>query len=286
MWAQIRLMTGLFLGVTTRTKKDRGGDGTPDGGDANPRGKPPRGKKTVFNLSQHILTPGEWSLLSKGLTFIPNQKPDTFDMLVDIHRFQHKLRLKEHFRNTAQGPRSQFKTRSTFEPPNTPATIKSFGKVLSLEAKSASGMTKTHSNLSPTKRQAIRSLKDDNNLVIRPADKGKDIVLLDYSYYKEEILGQLADTHTYRLLPGDPTNKFKRELDTLLLVALNGGWINKDTYQYMISDFPRTPIIYTLPKIHKSLSAPPGRPIISGTFSTWNNSQWGPSGFCTGSNFV
>uniref|UniRef100_A0A803J8T0 Reverse transcriptase domain-containing protein n=1 Tax=Xenopus tropicalis TaxID=8364 RepID=A0A803J8T0_XENTR len=130
-------------------------------------------------------------------------------------------------------------------------------------------MSKSFPNLSPTERQAIRTLKEDKNLVIRPADKGGAIVLLDYAYYKQEILEQLTDTLTYRPLPCDPTPKFKRELDAILTVALNAGWIDKDTFLYMSSDYPRTPIIYTLPKIHKSLSAPPGRPIISAVGSLY-----------------
>uniref|UniRef100_A0A803JB72 Reverse transcriptase domain-containing protein n=1 Tax=Xenopus tropicalis TaxID=8364 RepID=A0A803JB72_XENTR len=130
-------------------------------------------------------------------------------------------------------------------------------------------MIKSYPNLSPAERRAIKTLKEDTSLVIRPADKGGAIVLLDYAYYKQEILGQLADTQMYRSLPCDPTSKFKRELDAILSVALNAGWIDKDTFPYMHNDYPRTPIIYTLPKIHKSLSAPPGRPIISAVGSLY-----------------
>uniref|UniRef100_A0A803JGD4 Reverse transcriptase domain-containing protein n=1 Tax=Xenopus tropicalis TaxID=8364 RepID=A0A803JGD4_XENTR len=130
-------------------------------------------------------------------------------------------------------------------------------------------MARSYPNLSLSERQAIKSLKDDLSLVIRPADKGGSIVLLDYTYYRDELLEQLRDSATYRLLPGDPTSKFKRELDSLISSALNAGWVDQDTAQYMNTEYPRIPIIYTLPKIHKSLSAPPGRPIISAVGSLY-----------------
>eukprot|EP00079_Xenopus_tropicalis_P014684 XP_004911451.1 PREDICTED: uncharacterized protein LOC101735191 [Xenopus tropicalis] len=215
------------------------------------------------------MTEGEISLLSRGLSFVPSSQPDTFNTLVDIYKFQRKLKLKEHFRNSSPTVQPQFKGKSQFEPPNTPPTVRTFGKVLSLEAKQTGKTSSMHPNLSPAERQAIRSLQNDRNLVIRPADKGGSIVLLDYAYYREEIRRQLSDLNTYRALNGDPTIKFKNELDHYLFQALNAGWITQDTYNFLLTEFPRTPIIYTLPKIHKSLSAPPGRPIISAVGSLY-----------------
>lgn len=42
------------------------------------------------------------------------------------------------------------------------------------------------------------------------------------------------------------------------------GILNKKEKAYLVPSVLRVPVIYYLPKIHKNLSKPPGRPIISG----------------------
>lgn len=42
------------------------------------------------------------------------------------------------------------------------------------------------------------------------------------------------------------------------------GILNKEESAYLIPTAPRVPVLYSLPKIHKSVSKPPGCPIISG----------------------
>ncbi|CAH2327848.1 Hypothetical predicted protein, partial [Pelobates cultripes] len=61
------------------------------------------------------------------------------------------------------------------------------------------------SNITKQDLELIRSLANDVNLVIRPADKGGGIVLLNYCDYRVELLSQLQDTDTYTKLKGDPT---------------------------------------------------------------------------------
>lgn len=46
--------------------------------------------------------------------------------------------------------------------------------------------------------------------------------------------------------------------------GLEQGILNKKEKAYLVPSAPRVPVMYFLPKIHKCLSKPPGRPIISG----------------------
>lgn len=63
------------------------------------------------------------------------------------------------------------------------------------------------------------------------------------------------------LLASNPTAKFKRELKSLIDEGFRQEIVNKKEKAYLV---PSVPVMYYLQKIHKNLSKPPGRPIISG----------------------
>lgn len=86
----------------------------------------------------------------------------------------------------------------------------------------------------------------------------------DKTTYIQEIERQLSDSDIYVPLQSDPTFKFRDGIKTLLKRALLEGEISEGEYKYMVQDNPIRPVIYTLPKIHKDLLHPPGRPIVSG----------------------
>lgn len=55
-------------------------------------------------------------------------------------------------------------------------------------------------------RDSVRTLCENKNLIIRPADKVGGIVLLDKSDYQQEMNNLLSDRHTYQILRGDQTS--------------------------------------------------------------------------------
>lgn len=87
---------------------------------------------------------------------------------------------------------------------------------------------------------------------------------MSMQYYKDEMSRLLGDTDTYQVLLSDPLLNFKEELHGLVTKGENRGVLNHKEALYLDPLFCRTPIIYFLPKIHKSLSQPPGRPIVNG----------------------
>lgn len=61
----------------------------------------------------------------------------------------------------------------------------------------------------------------------------------------------------------DPTISFQQEIPSYLEDAKKRGWISESELDFLYCKLPTRPIIYTLAKVHKSLTNPPGRPIVA-----------------------
>ena len=151
---------------------------------------------------------------------------------------------------------------SLFNPPGGLApSLKTFRDVLlrdleMIEIKKA--------KLNKTLQEGLDSLCTNKELVIRPADKGGGIVVLDKVDYLREMHNIVDDANTYSILPCDPKLKYKRELEILVERGLFEGILTVKEKCFLIPKAPRTPTIYYLPKLHKNPVCPPGRPIVSG----------------------
>ncbi len=63
----------------------------------------------------------------------------------------------------------------------------------------------TFPNLSQPERQAINELYNNENLIIKSADKGSGIVVEDRSKYIEAGIAHLSDNTIYEKIDSDPT---------------------------------------------------------------------------------
>ena len=70
-------------------------------------------------------------------------------------------------------------------------------------------------NISKSERQAIKSLQDDNNIIILPEDKGNATVVLDRVEYSNK-LADLIGNGGYCKVKKDPTLKTERKLSQIL----------------------------------------------------------------------
>ncbi|CAJ0946009.1 unnamed protein product, partial [Ranitomeya imitator] len=123
------------------------------------------------------------------------------------------------------------------------------------------------SNLSISERQALKSLQQDKDLIIKPADKGGAIVVMDKSLYKTQVHCQLSHSATYRTLPANPTSQTQRLIQATLDRFQHLGILDTMTRDFLTKKHPITPVMYILPKIHKNLQNPHGRPIVASTDS-------------------
>lgn len=97
------------------------------------------------------------------------------------------------------------------------------------------------------------------------------MVVWNCSDYIEEANRQLNDTPVYKPLHKDPGWEIAHKIQDVVQKAQTEGLIDTDLADVLIIQHPKTPLLYLLQKIHKSLQKPPGRPIVTGKGSILNN---------------
>lgn len=120
------------------------------------------------------------------------------------------------------------------------------------------------SNLKPALHRALSSLKHNDHIVIKPLDKGGNIVVIIRDFYKKMVLDLLQNRSWYRPIPSFQVKYAETKFKILVSRAFHNDLIYKKTFDLLTVETPRTPTLYALPKVHKHLKFPPGRPIVSG----------------------
>ncbi|CAJ0937921.1 unnamed protein product [Ranitomeya imitator] len=244
----------------------------------------------VINISDHLLSPAEFSVLQKGLSFCPTPNWDALQLKKDLESFYRTIRLKTHFglnkditgtpippTNNVMLPTLSItnlglRNRSNFCPPRIYHATETFISLVDREVDSLIhqqrlGLFPSHSNLTSTEKQALSSLHTNTSIVVKPADKGGAIVVMNRAQYIGEIYRQLADTNTYNIISRDPVTAISQKIKTVIDTYLTRYTIDQKTASFLTNPHPVTPVFYVLPKIHKSLQNPPGRPIVASTDS-------------------
>ncbi|XP_056410173.1 uncharacterized protein LOC130340502 [Hyla sarda] len=111
-----------------------------------------------------------------------------------------------------------------------------------------------YDNLNKNERIALKELSENKSIVIRNADKGGNIIVLDSGLYKQLNEDMLLDTSTYRKLRNDPTKMYQMEFKKILEEGVALGAINKKLEEYLFVENPVTPVFHSLPKIVESIA--------------------------------
>lgn len=119
-------------------------------------------------------------------------------------------------------------------------------------------------NCTRNQRQALQKLKNLPDVVIKPSDKGENVVLWPTKLYEKEALRQLRVPQCYKKLTYNPLTKFKMELTNIIEDAVAQNIISAQHGKYLIPEFSGVSTLYLLPKVHKNLNTPPRRPIVFG----------------------
>lgn len=186
--------------------------------------------KWIVNKSSRNLNESEKSILSKGLNFAPAPRK------IPVEKFI--IETESAISNLEPSAKAEVRNKVT----NILASAKS-----------------PDDNLTKDEKKALRSLKDDNNIIILRADKGNATVVMDRTEYETKIKCMLNDTKTYLTLKADPAKKCETKMKNLLSGMKER--IPDKTYKHLCTTDGTTPRLYGVPKIHKD--GIPLRPIIS-----------------------
>ena len=234
----------------------------------------PKNVVGVHNLSDVVLTEAQTSLLDKGLKFCPTPSaPDVGNILRDVEKFFRNASLKLFFSEnndnvkindpTQAFQHKDLKIKSTWMPP-VPPLLEHVKQLIISDIQNTQLKPCRQKNLTREQFQSIYTLRNNTNIVIKPADKGSGVVILNRDDYIREGERQLGDTNFYKSVDLDLTQTHCDQVRRVIDSMFHNNEITGDTYRYLLTDNKRTAEFYMLPKIHKSLVNPPGRPIISG----------------------
>lgn len=235
------------------------------------------GFKNVIVLAQKFnITAAQLSLLNKGLNFIPiirGEKNVKNQTQIDIRTYHRRLKLAAHFEHTRETSPLPFMPKSTWVPPE-PTVPWPLRQLIQSDVEWFDNhyVAKCNTtNLDQFELEALKQLKSNKNIVIKPADKGSSVVVLDREQYLWEGYRQLNDKKYYKSLK-KPIFKDTIPLVTEILQKLQTKkFINAKQRSFLMGDAePRPRLFYMLPKIHKARDKwslpnviPPGRPIVS-----------------------
>ncbi len=240
----------------------------------------------IVNLSSYTLSPDEVSVLKKGLKFCPTpyksdpgqykESLDRFFRSANLHLFFHNPTPSEPLQDEdldlsllnevpIQKPfeHKDLKPKSTWNP-QMPNCLNHVYELILKDILDYNPPKYFYRNLTRGQRNALDSLKSNKQIVIKRADKGSNVVIMDRDKYIEEGIRQLSQTEFYKETPTDLTKEHVQKVKAVVDRMLDDDEITEKTHKYLTTNNDRTPQLYLLPKIHKDMQDPPGRGIVSG----------------------
>lgn len=228
-------------------------------------------------LSKKIkLTSPQLSLLNRGLNFIPTRGSNNnikTQSRFDLQNYHRRLKLWAYYKDDEASAKLPFTPSSTWTPPELclPLHIRDLIKSDLDTFEKSFKVLRVESNLTPEENIALKELIDNKNLIIKPADKGSMVVVMDLEQYLWEGNRQLNDKTYYTKLNKPIYMETLKEITAIFNKIYEKKFINAKQRNYLIGESePRARRFYLLPKIHKDPNKwskpfliPPGRPIVS-----------------------
>lgn len=152
-------------------------------------------------------TPAQHRLLGRGLSFVPTvgiYRDQKRTLQLDIQNYHRRIKLASFFKDSAKKPVVPFTGPSEWTPPisEIPIEVQKFIKLDLKTFKTHYKFIEEELNISWEEETALRELKNNRQIIIKPADKGAAVAVLDRDQYVLEVERQLNDTIYYKKLKG------------------------------------------------------------------------------------
>jgi hypothetical protein len=242
----------------------------------------------TVNLSNLELSITDITLLDKGLSFIPTYKYLAINKIYEAQsRLIRNLKLKDYFAGKPEkdyDPKTKnFIAASTWTPPDHKVSESALATIQKIVSSTENVIKnnkiwKNHSitlknfknNLTNAEKLSLTKLRDNNSIIIKPADKGGATVIINKNSYINEAYRQLNNENYYVKLDQPIYKNNIAEINKILKSMENDGFISNKQFAYLQArEDDRARVFYLLPKIHKPYEKwpqkdmPEGRPIVS-----------------------
>ncbi len=236
----------------------------------------PQENKNVVNLSTLTLEKEHITLLQRGLKFCPTPgKPNIGDLRDDLYRLHTRLRQIAFFENpedsytktvtidnlddSSDNTKSEpfedrkFRLKSNFKGCHTSQNLEAFIIANENDFNNTKLSNKYYrQNVTSKESKALKTLSENKDIIIRPADKGSAVVIMNRLDYLKEGYKQLSNESFYKHTKENLTNIFEKEISDLIEDMYQNGEIGEKCKEYLSLTQGRTSDLYLLPKIHKN----------------------------------
>jgi hypothetical protein len=219
---------------------------------------------SFHNFSDYSLNSTEEKILALGTKFIVTPKPlSDKDIIIALRDFYRRLRLKVHFFNE-QMKKNKIPRFYVPNPLWDPRSSKYYKHNETLEEYITEidkdiyhnmnrPIQKTKRNLNKEMYQALKSLRQNQNIVIRPTDKNLGPIVLNKQWYIKKMTSQLENNDTYMSIDRNVAEILERSFMGTLPSTLEDCKLPNSVIDY-ICEFSKNhnvPVLHGLPKIHK-----------------------------------
>ena len=126
----------------------------------------------------------------------------------------------------------KLKLPSKFNPPK-PNMLEHIQEILTDRILNHNPIRNRPRNITNSEYKIIENLKENNSIVIKKADKGSNIVILDRNFYIKEAMRQLSDKKFYKECTKDLTLEHHSTIQELILQMFDKKIISEQTYKFL-----------------------------------------------------
>ena len=239
----------------------------------------------AHNLSNKHFSLDALMLLNNGLKFIPTPKRVTQEqLLASLERFKRSVRLRCMFQDTGQFDKYKLPN-PAFVPDMAPPVVEAFLDQIESATMSRfeifNQQRQQQPNLSHAQRLVLQSLRQQHDVIIKPADKNLGLTIMPAQAYHEAVLSHVSDPSVYLDVTDTVADVISAACGKLQrLVSRYECVLGHTVCNFLLQGVKMQdpPHLYIMPKLHKmkSLSAPiVGRPIAAcHSWVTTNASIW------------